>query len=336
MLSGSHFYYQSIRRTVVAFGNLFKDVVLVKYANDLAREELSRQTVPLFYGGKEDFWVRLSAQPTLPAAADINLPVISFSMMGIQYDPQRKQQSMIQNYYQTPTGVSRQYAGVPYNLKFSIWIFVRNIEDGTQIVEQILPWFNPDFTQTLDMVDAMGIVRNIPITLDDVMWDNDYQGTAKDTMRAIVWQLDFTLQTYFYGPIDAGGSIIKTVSANIHSMLDGIGETPAYSDITMDTAGLGTYKLGETVYMGNSLPDATAIGTVVNFNPPTLTITNVRGTFQPNANVHGSLSAASWEALNVPQNANLASIVVTPVPPTANVTDDFGYLTVITETPDLQ
>jgi len=337
MLNGQHFYYQTIRRSVVAFGNLFKDLVLVKYANDVSRNEISRQTVPLVYGGKEDFWVRIAAQPELPAAADLNLPTISFSLIGVEYDSERKLQSLLQNYLKSEVnnhGVSTQYVGVPYRLKFSLSIFVRNIEDGTQIVEQIMPWFTPDYTQTIDAVDAMNLTQNIPLTLNSVSWENKYEGAAKETMRAVIWTLDFTVLVNFYGPISTGG-IIRTVTANILNYESGVGLTPSNVQLNLTDDGLLTYTTGETVYQGVTLPEATATGTVVNYTSNTLIVTNVQGAFAANSNVKGAISAASWNVVSVPVTTNLVSIVVTPIPSDANIGDDYGFLTQITETPNI-
>ena len=340
MLSSTHFYYQTIRRSVVLFGNLFKDIVLVRYSNDVTRAEINRQTVPLVYGGKEDYWIRTQAQPDLPPAADINLPTASFSLTGIDYDASRKQQSLLQNFYKPPAApsgtISTQYTAVPYNLKFTLWVYVRNVEDGTQIVEQILPWFNPDYTMTMNFVDDMNISRNVPITLNDVAWENDYEGPAKSTMRSVIWTLNFTMPVYFYGPINDGGTIIKTATANILTFGTGVSDVPAYTQLSLANTGLLVYKSGETVYQGESLPYATAIGTVVNYSANTLIVTDVRGAFVPNANIHGSLSAASWNVVAVPASTNLVSIIETVVPPSANLGDDFGYSTQIKEFPLVQ
>lgn len=339
MLSSTHFYYQTIRRSVVAFGNLFKDIVLVRYSNDVSRNEIDRQTVPLVYGGKEDYWIRTQANPELPAAADLNLPSASFSMVGIDYDATRKQQSLLQNFQKDSinnTGVSTQYLPVPYNLKFTLWVYVRNIEDGTQIIEQILPWFNPDYTLSMNFVDDMNLTRNVPVLLTDISWDNEYEGVAKDTMRSVIWTLNFTMPIYFYGPINDGGKIIRTSTANILNYVTGTSESPPFTQLNLSDAGLLSYTTGETVYQGLNLPNASATGKVVDYSGNTLTITDVRGAFVPNANIHGSLSAASWNVVAVPLSTNLASIVVTPVPADANIGDDFGFSTQITEFPEIQ
>ena len=297
-------------------------------------------TVPLVYGGKEDYTLRLGSLPDLPAAVDLNLPTIAFSLMGIEYDPQRKLQSQLQNFMKTTnnTSVNHQYNGVPYNLKFELSFTVRNIEDGTQIVEQILPWFNPDYTLTMDFVDTMNIAKNVPIILDNVSWVNDYEGVAKDKLRNIVWTLNFTMQTYFFGPTYTGG-LIKTATANTFYYAAAAGDTISYLNLTLANSGLLSYKPGETVYQGSNLPLANAVGVVTNFvtsnTQAILTISNVQGKFVPGINVHGALTAASWNITTVPADVKLVSVKETVTPPSANIGDDFGFTTTITEFPNI-
>ena len=106
--------------------------------------------------------------------------------------------------------------------------------------------------------------------------------------------------------------------------------------MSLANSGLLTYTTGETVYQGNNLPNATAVAKVVDYSGNVLIVTDVRGAFVPNSNIHGSLSAASWNVIAVPASTNLASIVVTPIPSDANIGDDFGFLTQITEFPEIQ
>ena len=96
----------------------------------------------------------------------MTLPRLSFEMMGMTYDPSRKQNTNIRNYAQTATGVKGQYNPVPYNFDFNLYLYVRNIEDGTQVIEHILPYFTPDYTIKLNLVPEMGIVKEIPVVLN--------------------------------------------------------------------------------------------------------------------------------------------------------------------------
>src|ERR1700747_3522623 len=130
----THFYHKTIRRCVVAFGNMFNEIVLVKYENG-SFNELSRVTVPLSYSGNENFAQRLYGNPDLPTAVQIKLPRMSFEMMDIAYDPSRKL-----SIFNTECGPGANnnvenviYSGAPYNVYFDLDIYVRNIEDGAQI-----------------------------------------------------------------------------------------------------------------------------------------------------------------------------------------------------------
>jgi hypothetical protein len=336
MLSGAHFYYRHMRRSVTAFGTLFKDIVLVKYTNDVNFKEIDRRVVGLSYGGKDNFMTRLYSAPDLPLPVEIVLPTMSFELLGMEYDSSRKQQSQLQTFNKVSginNSVRTQYTGVPYNLKFDLQIYARHVEDGLQIVEQILPYFNPEYTLTMDFVDDMSLKRNVPVILDNVIVDSQYQGDAKQEERILIWTLNFTMQTYFYGPITSGG-LIKTATANTFFYADG-----SQSALVLTTANtpFGNFQVGETVYQGNSVPNANATGVVAAWNPSggQLTISGIQGKFTTNANIHGALSSGSVNVITIPQDTKLVSIVVTPNPPSANLGDDFGFTTSIKEFPNI-
>ena len=337
MLSNQHFYYQTVRRNVVTFGTLFKDITLVKYNAD-NRSEIDRRVVPLTYAGKENYLNRLLNTPDLPATIEMVLPAMSFELTGLAYDPNRKLQSGLQNFAKVSgsnSSVYNQYVGTPWNLNFALNIYIRNIDDGLQIVEQILPYFNPDYTLTMSFIDEMSIVKNIPVILDTVQMDTQYEGAAEDTERRLVWTLNFTMQTYFYGPVYTGG-IIKQATANTFYFADNAADQSALVLTTANTP-LGGFKLGEVVYQGTSLAQANAIGTVSNWNYKSgqLAVTITQGKFVANANVYGALSSGSVEILSVPKDLQLVKDVETIKPATANITDDFGFVTTITEFPKI-
>ena len=337
MLSAAPFYYQTIRNNVIAFGDIFKDIMLLKY-NANNRVEIDRRIVPLVYMPKENYISRLNntQDEDLPNKVEIVLPTMSFEITKIAYDPTRKLQSSLQNFNTisgTNSQIATQYVGVPYNINFSLYIYIRNIDDGLQIIEQILPFFNPDYTLTMNFIPSMNIVKNIPLTLNDVNMDNTWEGDAQSEERRLVWTLDFTLQSYLFGPTTTGG-IIKTSTANIvyynYSTTD-------QDELVLTTANtpLGNFMLGETIYQGPDLPDANATATVDSwsYKGGQLSITVTGGAFVPNVNVYGSMSGASVEVLSVPPTTVMASVVVTPVPANANIGSDFGFLTSIEEFP---
>jgi hypothetical protein len=337
MLSNQQFYYRTIRRCVSAFGTLFKDILILKYTNDGTFTELDRHRVGLSYGGKEAFLTRLQGAPDLPAPIQVKLPTMSFELNTIRYDASRKLQSQIQNFQKVSgnnSSVYNQYTGVPYNLNFNVQIYVRNIEDGLQIIEQILPYFNPDYTLTMDFVDGMSISKNVPIILDSIDLNSEYQGSMAEEVRIVIWTLNFTMQTYLFGPTYTGG-IIKQATANTF-YYGGAYDTTALVLSTANTP-RGNFTLGEAVYQGHDITSANAIGVVANWNYAggQLAVSSIQGQFKANANAKGALSGASVKVNTVPADVKLVSIVTTPVPNTANIGDDFGFLTTITEFPNI-
>lgn len=340
MLGFPPYYHRAIRKCVVAFGTIFNELVLVKYLKN-SSTEVSRITVPLSYEGKEDFITRLVDNPDLAKPVQITLPRMSFFINSYNFDPQRKTSDYN---YQTVGGsggsAQQIYAPVPWNLGFELNLYVRNVEDGTQLIEQILPFFTPDYTVTINYVPEMGISRNAPIVLDSVNCSTEYEGDSSEAERTIIWTLGFTMQAYIYGPIETGNTItdVKT-NIFINTSLGG-GSDALASDVelTLVNSGFGSYTLGETVYQGANLPDSLSngpYGTVSNWNATghTLTLSNVNGFFQASSNVVGANSQASWGVAQTSPNILMAAIEVTPKPNTANANDDFGFSTYITEYP---
>ena len=343
MLSSQAFYYQIMRRNVISFGTIFKDIMLVKYNAD-NRTEIDRRIVPLIYMPKENYITRLNSNYTndLPAKVEITLPSMSFEITNLVYDSTRKQQSGLQQFSRvsgTNSRVQTQYMGVPYNLGFELNIYIRNIDDGLQIIEQILPFFNPEYTLTMDFVDIMGITKNVPLIIDNVNMNDTWEGDGTAEERRLVWTLNFTMQTYFFGPVSNGGGLIKTATVNLHSFgatTGGVQADLSVLQLTTANTPRGNFAVGETVYQGPDLPDANAIGSVVSWNYKSgqLSLSLIQGTFTVNSNVHGAWSGGSVLVTTVPTTSILADIVVTPNPPSANIGDDFGYVTSITESPN--
>ena len=203
MLGNEHFYNRTIRKVVVAFGTLFNDIDIIRFLKDGTPQQ--RMKVPLTYGAKEKYMVRLASDPTLTRSINTLVPRMSFNLDSIAYDISRKQQTTLQNFsYSSPDGLKRQYAPIPYNFDFSFSIYVRHTEDGTQILEQILPFFTPDFTVTVDFIDSMCQKYDMPIILNSVTNNTDYEGDMLTT-RLITWDLQFTAKGYIWPPVKSGG-----------------------------------------------------------------------------------------------------------------------------------
>ena len=152
------FYNRVIRKLVVGFGNLFNNITLVRYNPD--ESEAERFLVPIAYAQKELYVQRLQGDPNLDKKVQLTLPRMSFEMTGFKYDASRKQNTNIKNFAQNGSSFSTQYNPVPYDFDFSLNIYVRNIEDGTQMIEHILPYFTPDYTIKLNLIPEMGIKRD--------------------------------------------------------------------------------------------------------------------------------------------------------------------------------
>lgn len=221
MISDRHFYHRTIRKNVVVFGNIFNDITLIKYKKNTF-DEIERITVPLAYAGKENFLNRLLGNTTLEKPIQVRLPRMSFEMVSIGYDASRKLSSFNHKQQLGPDGDSLLSvpSPVPYNLVFELNIYVRNVEDGTQIVEQILPYFNPDYTLTMNFIEGLDVKRDVPVILEDIQYSPDYQG-PDITPRYLIWTLRFTMKTYFYGYVDPNGKkIIRKSVVNTYDSDD--------------------------------------------------------------------------------------------------------------------
>jgi hypothetical protein len=210
MLSNPHFYNRTIRKVVVAFGTMFNDIEVVRFTKEGNLQH--KMTVPLSYGAKEKYLTRIISNPNLTKSVNTVVPRMSFNLDGLSYDLSRKKQTTLQNVSYTKTnGVATQYAPVPYNFDFSLSIFVRHTEDGTQILEQILPFFTPDFTVTVDFIDGMCQKYDMPIMLNSVQNNTDYEGDMLTT-RLITWDLQFTAKGYIWPIVKTGSGLIGQYS----------------------------------------------------------------------------------------------------------------------------
>lgn len=210
------FYWGTIRKSIVAFGNMFNNITIERKDSNGNTVQLIR--VPLSYAPKQKFLARIQQRPDADSKnVQITLPRMSFEMVQLDYDPNRKiaplQQSRSVN---SATSASAQYAPTPYNVAVYLYVYARNQDDGLQIVEQILPYFNPDFNLTLKAIPELDIKNDLPIILDSISFEDDYEGDFT-TRRSIIWTLAFTLKLNFYGPIRDQG-IIKRVIANTYNI----------------------------------------------------------------------------------------------------------------------
>lgn len=216
---GTYFYHQIIRKTVTAFGTLFNDIYIEhKNSSDVG---ISQMKVPLGYGPMQKFLARIEQQSELNKAIQITLPRISFEMTSIQYDPTRKA-NVTQTFKTCGNGdtIKKVYMPVPYNIGFQLNIMTKLQDDALQIVEQILPNFQPSFNLTVDLVDSIGEKRDIPVVLDSVSFTDDYEGDYS-TRRTLIYTLNFTAKTYLFGPIaDSTDGLIRKVQVDMYASTD--------------------------------------------------------------------------------------------------------------------
>jgi len=212
MLGQSYFYHETLRKTVVAFGSLFNDIQVTRTNSSGAAVQSLK--VPLAYGPKQKFIARLEQEPTLPSTTALSLPRIGFEIQAFDYDPSRKLNRIIKQKKVSNTDdkklkqMNTQYSPVPYNVNFELFVMAKNSDDGIQIVEQILPFFQPEYTVSINEVPSMDIVRDVPIVLNNIAYEDTYEGDFV-TRRAIIYTFSFTAKTYVYGPVTTAKPITK-------------------------------------------------------------------------------------------------------------------------------
>lgn len=205
-----YFYHEIFRKTVISFGTLFNDITIKK--TDSSGNVVNVIKVPLAYGPTQKFLARLEQSPDLSKATQITLPRMSFELAGINYDPSRKvttTQTFLAKDPVTETETKKAYMPVPYNMIFELSIMCKLNDDALQIIEQILPYFQPHYNLTVELVSAVSEKRDIAVNLDSITMQDDYEGDFT-TRRALIYTLRFTAKTYLFGPIStATKDIIK-------------------------------------------------------------------------------------------------------------------------------
>ena len=202
-----YFYNEIFRKTIISFGTLFNNITI--------KQEGSVVKVPLAYGPTQKFLARLEQAPNLNQSVAMSLPRMSFEFTGLNYDPSRKVTTTQQFTVKNPednTDIKKQYMPVPYNMQFELAIMCKLNDDALQIVEQILPYFQPQYNLTVQLIESIKEKRDIPIILENVTMQDDYEGDFT-TRRVLLYTLRFTAKTYLFGPVtSATKDIVKQVS----------------------------------------------------------------------------------------------------------------------------
>lgn len=191
-MQGHEFYNQTMKRYVALFGTLFNDIIISRDNENGERE--TRFKVPIAYGPTQKFIAREKGDPNLTRGVAITLPRLAYEVVGIAYDGNRKKANLSKY---RKAGQSFQYDPVPYNINFQLSLISKYAEDAHKIIEQILPFFRPDWTASVELIE--GVYVDTAITLDGVSPQDDYEG-AFDDRRTLIWTLDFTLYGCFFGP----------------------------------------------------------------------------------------------------------------------------------------
>ena len=218
---GNRFYNQSFRKLIIAFGQIFNNIVIQR--TNSTGGVTARIKVPLAYAPKEKFLVRLDQQANLESREfATTLPRMGFEITGLSYDASRKL-TRVQKYSKVKSGedgekMNYNYTPVPYNIAMNLYIFTATAEDGLQIVEQILPYFQPDYTVTINAVPDLNIKRDIPIVLGNITYEDSYDESFTNR-RAVIYTISFTAKTYLFGPMN-NQKVIKEVQTDIGTDTD--------------------------------------------------------------------------------------------------------------------
>ena len=229
MLSNNIFYNETLRRTLVAFGSLFSNIKIKRDNQDGTVSQTI--AVPIAMAPKEKWIRKLEEDPTLDNYVYTTLPRLSFEIVGVNYDPSRKLAKTSPITCSTGgTEVTMVYSPVPYNVDINLYALTKTAEDGFQIIEQILPYFGPDFTLSIKGIPGMNVNLDVPIILNNVTMDDQYDGDFQ-TRRFITWSLSFTLKTNLFGPMTSKGIVnrveidISDITGGSFGTVTGVGDT---------------------------------------------------------------------------------------------------------------
>ena len=255
-----YFYHEIMRRTIIAFGSIFNGVNIQHDNSD--GSVVSTTKVPLAYGPTQKFLARLEQVPDLNKPVQISLPRMSFELNGLNYDPARKStttQTFLKGVKGDKSTLAKTYLPVPYNLEFELSIFTKLNDDMLQIVEQILPYFQPAYTVSVDLVDTIGEKRDIPIVLNSITTSDDYESDFS-TRRALIYTMRFTAKTYMFGPVntDITKDVIKKASIGYVS---GSKTSTPTREVTYSVVPRATKAYGDTVTtnLSENIDDSIAV-----------------------------------------------------------------------------
>lgn len=333
-MSSNYTYHRIIRKIIVAFGDLFNEINIARY--DSHGVEKEHFLVPIVYGGKEKYVSRLEGDPELDKKVQVSLPIMSYEMIDMNYDSARKLNTNFRNIASAAGDTTNAvYNPVPFDFEFTLFAYVRNMEDGAQLMEKILPYFTPDYTINVNLIPEMGIIKQLPIILKSVTNEVDYEGDYNTKVRNIIWTLNFTVKGYLYGSV----SQAKIIRRSITNVLTE--SSMGHSDIiaTMGGSGLGDYTVSEEVYQGYSYENATATASVKDWDPvgKKLKLGDITGHFVSGEKITGLSTHAIWSADSLDVDTGLLfRTEVVPYPTNVILPNDYIYLVKTTEYPPIE
>jgi hypothetical protein len=336
---GNEFYHEHLRRYVVVFGTMFNNIVVSR--RDTAGVTQKRIKVPIAYSPRDKLLSRIESDPSFSKPTAINLPYMGFEMTSMTYAGERKLKTVQRLTLASKTDPNKRslvYAPVPYDINFQLSIMVKSAEDGTQILEQILPFFTPEWTNSVKLIDDMDITLDIPLVLVSVSSDDTYDGDY-ESRRALIWTLDFTMKCYLFGPIKSK-KIIKM--ANTNFFIDGFDSVIGTANVEAKTYSF-TPGLIPTANLTGTISSA---GNVVTGSATTFTTTMAVGNYVKAANQFKRVTAVTNNISMTVESAFSTNLVANTYQSTYNgtgtsnstltinkdyivVTDDWDYIVTI-------
>lgn len=250
---GATFYHGVTRKVIIAFGNLFGDITLERVNNSGVVEQ--RIKVPVSYGNREKWYARLQEEPNLEKRVAITAPRIGFELLGMEYDASRKINKLTQLRQCGTTSlgeVAKSYAPVPYNLDFNVYVYTKTQDDALRIIEQIVPYFSPQYVVTIQLFPDMQINQSIPFNLNSVSLNDSFDGPM-EARREILYTLNFTAKADYLGPVTIDSDIILHTKAKVDA--GGVSGRQVDTDVVGNPA--GPYQIVEDYFDINTPPDWT-------------------------------------------------------------------------------
>jgi hypothetical protein len=239
MTIANHFYNGTTRRYIALFGSLFNKMSIIR--DDNQGNQVQRMVVPLSYGPYQKFLARVTQDPNLNRPQAVSLPRMSFEILSMNYDGARKTNS--RNTIPTSDNTFV-FSPAPYNIEFNLYVMTKYAEDGTKILEQILPFFKPEYTFTAYVLDDVPAL-DLPLILNSVSVEDIYEGDF-ETRRSLMWTLSFTMKAWYFGPQRAKSRIKFVDVRNYAQMQEGEGSV-VLTQPGLTANGEPTMDINETI-----------------------------------------------------------------------------------------